>query len=171
MRTTKSSSRGQAGPLHLGDLYRAESGHVAGLLMRLGVPKDDLDDVTHEAFLRVLRFSSTFDASQPGRPWLLSIAYRAAIDHQRHVLSALEPPPPPATDPIHRLLAADLVAAGLRQLSPAARRVFELHELVGLSLVEVSRQLGLSLPTAYSRHRRARIAFVAALQKILLEGL
>jgi RNA polymerase sigma-70 factor (ECF subfamily) len=154
--------------LDLGGLYLAEFRHVAQILGLLGVPKDDLEDVAQDAFLKALRFASTFDAARPSRPWLLAIARRTAIDHLRHSLHEVRTSlSPMIDDPNPALLATDLVAAGIRQVEPALRVIFDLHAAQGFTIPEVATILGLSLPTAYARYRLARMEFIEALGPIL----
>jgi RNA polymerase sigma-70 factor (ECF subfamily) len=154
------------GPIDLGPLYLAEFRHVLVLLQRLGIPRDEVEDVAHEAFLKAIRFSATFDCSKPGGPWLLSIAHRAAIDHLRYTLRHTQnSTAPTSVDPTRALLAADLVAAGLSRIAPIRRRVFELCELLGFSIAESARMLGISMPCAYTRYRVARSEFASALRE------
>jgi len=163
MVSDEAAGDGSSPPLDLGALYSAEFQRVVRVLRRVGVPPNEIEDVAQEAFLKALRFSSTFDRSKAARPWLLSIAYRAGVDHLRHPPRRDAVAPRTAVDPNPSLVATNLVAMGVRELQPALRSVLELHAVEGFTIVEIAEKLGLTVPTAYARYRAARLAFIAAL--------
>jgi len=59
-------------------LFDAHGVYVMKSLRRLGVRPGDVEDLTHEVFLTVLRKWDTYDATRPPRPWLFAFALRMA---------------------------------------------------------------------------------------------
>jgi RNA polymerase sigma-70 factor (ECF subfamily) len=115
-----------------------------------------------------------FDADRPLRPWLTGIAARVAHDHRkrrwREVPGGQLDPLDAAAHPDDRLAAARaraLVQQALVNLPERHRSMVLMTMVDGLSGPEIADQLELPLATAYTRIRRARLAFtdeVARLQ-------
>src|SRR6185437_13908682 len=64
-------------------LFEAELDYVFATLRRLGVAPRDLEDVTHEVFLRVHARWDEYDPARPVRPWIFAFAFRLASDYRR----------------------------------------------------------------------------------------
>src|SRR5262245_8278213 len=64
-------------------MHRLHRSAVRGWLRRSGVPERDIDDVAQEVWLSVWRRFGTCDHSRPSKPWLKTIAKRAARDFIR----------------------------------------------------------------------------------------
>lgn len=64
-------------------LYRRYEARVRRLALRLVDDRATAEDVTQEAFVRVLRNIDRFDAGRPAWPWLRTIVTNLAIDHAR----------------------------------------------------------------------------------------
>jgi RNA polymerase sigma-70 factor (ECF subfamily) len=165
--------------LDFGSIFDREFAYVWRALARLGVRTADLEDLTHEVFLRVYRELPTCDTTHPLRPWLFAFAFRVASSHRRlarHRLEVvgnqLEPPDPaPAADEaLARREAQQLVDRALGTLELEQRAVFVLHELEGCSIPDVAVALGVPLNTAYSRLRLARGRFAAAVHRLRPRG-
>lgn len=131
----------------------------------------DLDDVTHDAFLKIQRGLRSYDPSRPLRPWLFGVAFRVASDYRRlarhryafdDVDAVIDPAPGPERDASARESLA-LVAAALQRLPLERRAVFILHVIDGTPVPEVAETLRIPLNTAYSRLRLAREDFTAAM--------
>jgi RNA polymerase sigma-70 factor (ECF subfamily) len=69
----------------LGVLFDRYGGDVRRLLLRLGVPPGDADDLVQQTFLDVLGASARFQADAPVKPWLLGLAAMHARRHRRSV--------------------------------------------------------------------------------------
>ena len=158
-------------------IFEAESSYVWNTLRRLGVQERDLEDLAHEVFITVHRRLADYDASRPLRPWLFGISLRVAMRyrelarHRREVMgTAIEgvDEAPRADELIDKKRAQDLVLLALDTLDFERRAVFVMHEIDGEGIPEVAEALGIPLNTAYSRLRRARELFAAAVKRIQL---
>jgi RNA polymerase sigma-70 factor (ECF subfamily) len=156
-----------------------EFGYVWRSLRRLGVPPRDLEDVTHDVFLRVYGQLDRYDPVRPARPWLFGFAFRVASDYRRlsrnhrEVLDAEVEGTDPLPSAIDRLLEAESLSIGYAALECVdidRRAVFILHELDGSSIPDIARALAIPSNTAYSRLRAAREEFNAAVRRLKLRG-
>jgi RNA polymerase sigma-70 factor (ECF subfamily) len=121
--------------------------------------QDDAEDVTQEAFLRLLRSGERVTRGDE-LPWLLHVARNLLTDQyrRRHKMplggldeaSHLGEPP-------RQALRLDLAEA-VDRLPPADREVFVLREWVGLSYVQIADICGVSHDAVNGRLRRARQA-------------
>jgi len=162
-------------PLDATAIFRQEFRYVWGSLRRLGVQERDLEDTTHEVFVRVHDQLPLFDDSQPLRPWLFGIALGIAMNYRRlarHRLDLMAEPPEVidygqrADDQLEQSEQATLVHAALQKIPLEQCAVLVLHELDGFAIPEVATTLGLSLNTAYSRLRLGREAFRTAFRRL-----
>ena len=160
-------------------IFDAEFAYVWSALRRLGVHPADLEDVTHEVFLRVYRRLGDYDRARPLRPWLFGFAYRAAADyrklarHRREVPAFPDKdfadPAPPADEQLALRDRRALCELALSTLPLERRAVFVLHELEGRPVSEIAEALGVPANTAGSRLRIARTEFAAAAKRLLLQ--
>lgn len=157
------------------DVYRDHAEFVWRVLRRLGVPDADLEDVTQEVFVVVLKKLETFAHRSSMRTWLYGIAYRCASEHRRraHVRSEVptEEPDAGAADPaqlesIDRKRARDQLDAILARLDDDKRAVFVFYEIEELEVSEVAEILGCPVQTVYSRLRVAREHVEAAARRL-----
>jgi RNA polymerase sigma-70 factor, ECF subfamily len=156
-------------------IFRQEFRYVWSSLRRLGVHERDLEDTTHEVFVRVHDQLPLFDPSQPLRPWLFAIALGIAMNYRRlarHRLDLMAEPPEladqaqRADDQLEQSERAKLVHSALQKVPLEQCAVLVLHELDGFAIPEVATTLGLSLNTAYSRLRLGREAFRTAFRRL-----
>ena len=66
-----------------GTFFDREFSYVWNTLRRLGIHERDVEDISHEVFLRVYGQWAAYDPSRAARPWLFGFAYRAAADYRR----------------------------------------------------------------------------------------
>ncbi len=64
-------------------IFDAHAGYVMKSLKRLGVRPADVEDLTHEVFLAVLRRWEAYDRARPVRPWLFAFALRVASAYRQ----------------------------------------------------------------------------------------
>lgn len=147
------------------ELFERYFAYVWHSLRRLGVPERDLEDVTHDVFIRVYRRLDTRDPARPLRPWLFGFALRLAAEYRRRarnrfeLLAIAEEPADPSPNVAEQLERSQHIAIALSLLEavPIERRaVYILHELDGCSIPDVAEGLGIKLATAYTRLRLAR---------------
>jgi RNA polymerase sigma-70 factor (ECF subfamily) len=168
----------QDGPWDMDAIFRLEFRYVWNSLRRFGVAERDLEDVTHEVFVRVQDQLELFDPSRPLRPWLFGIALGLATNYRRLARHRVDLPGDlpevadstrTAAEDLERREQAALVHSALLQVRLEQRAVLVLHELDGYPVPEVASTLGLTLNTAYSRLRLGREAFRAAFRRLALQ--
>lgn len=163
-------------------LFEAEYDYLFATLRRLGVAPRDLEDVTHEVFLRVHQRWDGYDPSRPLRPWLFAFAFRLASDyrrlarHRREVFAGAEPHhaaptrlAPAADELLEEQARLALVEAALAEVDLDRRAVLLLHDLEEIPMTQVAETLAIPVNTAYSRLRAGRKELVQAARRIARE--
>ncbi|MEM9454944.1 MAG: sigma-70 family RNA polymerase sigma factor [Myxococcota bacterium] len=153
--------------------YRRYHHFVGHALRRVGVPEADVDDLSQEVFLVLLRNLRDLSDTAQLMPWLRQVARRVASNHRRGVLRRQRrqrhwSEPTELDDPereLARAEAAGFLADFFDGLDPQARSVFLLSEVEGLSGPQIAEQLGLNLNTTYSRIRSVRRRFNQAVDR------
>jgi RNA polymerase sigma-70 factor (ECF subfamily) len=145
------------------DLVDRHGAGALGLLRRLSGNKHDAEDVFQDVAVRVWKHLGERPRLRDERAWLMTIAYRAYLDHQ-----ARRPPANvslfeddealartgPDRDPVaiaERAELAQRVNDAVAELSPLLREVVVLHYTGGLSLRQVAAATGASIGTVKSR--------------------
>ena len=159
-------------------LFEAEFDFLFATLRRLGVAPRDLEDVTHEAFLRIHKHWHEYEPSRPVRPWLFVFACRQASDyrrlarHRREVFADTEDRQsltPAADDVLVERDRRALVDAALGEVDLDRRAVLLLHDLQECPMAEVAQMLSIPVQTAYSRLRVGREELVKAARRLQRE--
>lgn len=163
----------QAGDLDaLGTLYTRHHERVHALCYRLTGDAAAAEDLSHESFLRVLRYRASFDGRSKFTTWLYRLVRNRCLDHlhaarrdeQRLELLAREQASPPdRTDRSEERRA--LLEAGLARLSPDKREVLVLSRFENLKYREIAEVCGLSVENVKVRAHRA----LRELRRILQE--
>jgi RNA polymerase sigma-70 factor (ECF subfamily) len=151
----------------LADVYRDHFAFVYRTLLRLGIPRSNVEDVAQDVFLVVRRRLGDYDASRSLPAWLFGIARRVASEWRRSTgraqrrLDLLPPPPEGETAARGAELgeAAEIVRNFLADLDEDHRLVFVLSEIEGLSGTEISEALATNRNTVYTRLRKVRARF------------
>jgi RNA polymerase sigma-70 factor (ECF subfamily) len=154
-------------------VYREHFAPTWRILRRLGVPIAQLDDAAQDVFLVVHRRLDKFDPRSPLRSWIFAIAVRVASEYRRRAArrrtEALdEALADRSASPMERQELQDsvrLLDELLGSLDEKRRVVFVLSELEQLTAPEIADVLGENLNTVYSRLRKARQGFEAALAR------
>src|ERR1700722_2122177 len=71
-------------------LFEEHVDYVWITLRHLGAREADLEDLTHEDFMRVFDHLDQYDPARPVRPWLFACAYRIASEQRRLARHRLE---------------------------------------------------------------------------------
>lgn len=159
------------------ELFRAHAAFVASFVLRLGTPREAVDDVVQEVFLTVHRRGG-YQAG-PARPtsWLAAIALRVVSTHKRGerrrrtvpdedaVLDAVsgERTPLEAAEQRQALARVDQALAAL---DVDRRAVFILYEIEGESCDTIAAGFDVPVGTVHSRLFAARRAFVEAYARL-----
>ena len=161
--------------VEIGAIFDAHFDYVWNTLRRLGIRESDLEDLSHEVFIKVHGRLADYDATRPMRPWLFGFAYRVAADHRRLARHRLEVlgAPVEAVDPVRppdERIEADedraLVDAALAELDFDRRAVLVLHDVEDVPVPAIAAELGIPVNTAYSRLRLARGDLAAAVTRL-----
>ena len=133
--------------------YRA---YVRRALAACGVPSADVEDLTHEVFVVLLRRIDEQRDPAALRSWLFQTARRIASNHRRSAKRAEQRiarlprlgPEPDSEDRLARADAAAFINRFLDTLDPDARDLFLLSEVEGVRGIEVAAKLALNPKTA-----------------------
>lgn len=147
-------------------------------LRRLGVHPADLDDATQRVFVTVHRRWADRDPDRPTRPWIAGIAFKIAASERRRVRHQREWLVEPgdldernaagrrADELLIERQRAGRVLTAIQALTPECRIVFVMHELDEIPCPAIARELDVPVDTVYSRLRRARERFAAAVRAL-----
>ncbi len=152
-------------------LHRRYHSTAVGVLLRLGVRPQQLEDCVQDVFLDVFRYLPGFRGDADFKTWLYRICMsRARVARRRARLRACLDAVLPlgrteaASPPLDESLASRRIADALAALTEAERAVFVLFELEGLPGKEIATILGCPEATVFRRLFHARQRFTAAVQ-------
>lgn len=152
------------------ELFRRHAPFVAKFILRMGVPRVDLDDLMQEVFLIAHRSGGYTPGPAKPTTYLASIAFRLVHTERRkrRVRSFVEADEERVNDArgdsdpertaVDRERLRQLQCA-LDTLDEDKRAVFILVELQGESVPSIATALGIPVDTVYSRLRAARKLF------------
>lgn len=152
------------------ELFRRHAPFVAKFILRMGVPRADLDDMMQEVFLIAHRNGGYQPGPAKPTTYLANIAYRIVYTERRKrkVRSFVESNDEQvaaaggAGDPEHTASQNQHVAKlqrALDSLDEDKRAIFVLAELQGETVASIAAGMGIPVDTAYSRLRAARKLF------------
>jgi RNA polymerase sigma-70 factor (ECF subfamily) len=163
-------------------LYESHANFVRRLVLRLGTPAADADDLVQETFVIAFRHWSKFDPrrfassdmASAERTWLYAIAVRVAAGARRRArlrrflgLEEIAEPRDPTTPAslFERAEARRRVRRLLEGIGEKKRTAFVLFELEGLSGEEIARVVGAPVKTVWTRLFHARREFLERLAR------
>jgi RNA polymerase sigma-70 factor, ECF subfamily len=156
---------GAAPPSELEALYEAEVDYVWASLQHMGTPAADLEDLTHDVFVKAFHGFDRYDRARPLKPWLFAIALRVALNYRRQARHHREVPGLPTEDAAdaapgaERLVGAaeqrDLVLEALEDLSWERRALVVMYYFQEHSVAEIAEVFPAPHNTIYSRLRLA----------------
>lgn len=157
--------------------FDRELDYVFATLRRLGAPQGELEDLAHEVFLVLFRNWATLDTERPLRPYLFGVAFRIVCAHRRRRLREvpypaldLEEVGPSAEQSLQAHQATALLRAALERVPLPRRAVIVLHELDGVPIAEVAKQLSITRFGAYARLHKGHRELAAALRRLQRQG-
>ena len=158
-------------------VYERELDYLFETLQRLGANPREIEDLAHEVFLVLLRNWPQLDLSRPFRPYLFAVAFRVVCAYRRRrrreVPYAYLDAEDQAVGPEESLQAKQstgLLLAALDTVPLPRRAVVVMHDLDGVSIVEVAARLSITRFGAYARLRKARKELASALRRMLRGG-
>lgn len=162
------------------DLFRDHAAFVARFLARLGVPRDDVEDLVQEVFLTAHRRGGFVPGLARPTTWLAEIALRVASTQRRsrrrkpvHASDGLDHAAARDGDPVERAVAREALARVERALAGMdldRRAVFVLFEIEGQGCDVIAAGLGIPVGTVYSRLHAARKEFLEVYRSLAGEG-
>jgi RNA polymerase sigma-70 factor (ECF subfamily) len=160
------------------DAFDRELDYLFGTLQRLGARRADADDLLQEIFVVLYRNWPTLDTTRTLRPWLFGVAFRVVRTHRRRRTREMPKegldPEDSAPSPEGRLQGQEslsLLSAAL-DLVPAARRsVVVMHDLEGLEIIDIARQLSITKFGVYARLYKGRKELASAVRRLSREGI
>jgi RNA polymerase sigma-70 factor (ECF subfamily) len=158
------------------DAFQKELDYVYRTLRRLGTSPSEVEDLAQEVFLVLRRAWSEYDQTRPLRPYLFGITFRIASAYERKrrrevafgIVEVGDVGPGP-DEALQTKQARAVVLAALERIPLPRRGVLVMHDLDGVAVADVAKVLGIPLFTVYSRLRKARREFEAAVRRILKE--
>lgn len=158
------------------ELYRATSGRIYALCLRMTGERDRAAELTQDVFVRAWERMDGFRGDSAFESWLHRIAVNVVLESERSTrrrIARVEPSEDLAkTEGAqmatrregHELDRMDLEAA-IAALPPATRRVFILHDIEGYRHEEISRMTGSAQGTLRAQLFRARRLLMEALTR------
>lgn len=154
--------------------FESEFDYLIRTLRRLGVSRDDVEDLAHEVFLVLYQHWDRYDPSRPLRAYLFGIAFRVSRNYLRKRRRELSvavmdvsdwgPRPDQALE-AHQ--ARSVVLRALKRVPLQRRAVLIMHDIDKLPMAEIASNLSIYRFTGYSRLRKARSEFATAVSAIL----
>ena len=159
------------------DTFDRELDYLFGTLQRLGARPGDVDDLLQDIFLILYRNWPSLDTTRSLRPWLFGVAFRVVRSHRRRraresCYGGLDPEDG-APNPEGRLQSQEslaLLSAALERLPVARRSVLIMHELEGLEVIDIARQLSITKFGVYARLYKGRKELASAVRRLRKEG-
>jgi len=159
-----------------GALLRDCVGVIEKVARRQGVPADRVDDVVQEVFIVIHSRLHTLQHPEALRSWVYGVVRRTVSTYHRarraraNVSATadgleVESPGPTPFDVAQMNSEMKFVARLLAELDEPRRELLALVDLHEMTVPEAAEALDMPLNTAYSRLRKARIAFEAALAR------
>lgn len=151
--------------------FKNEFDYLFRTMRRLGVPASEIEDLLQEVFLVVFARWGDYDKKRSLRAWLFGISFRVASNHRRkrareqpHAWLELEDLSPQPEQALASKQARALVLRALQEVPLQRRSVLVLHDIDREPMREIAASLSIPLFTAYSRLRKARKEFEAAVK-------
>lgn len=143
-------------------IYRAYSGKVYGLCLRLTREASIAEDCTQETFISAWRNLGRFEGRSALGTWLHRIAVNAALARGRrgHLEVVPAPQSEEGPEPESTVLSDTLppldVEAAIESLPEGARHVLVLYGIYGYTHEEAANMLGIAVGTCKAQLHRAR---------------
>lgn len=152
--------------------FDRELDYVFATLRRLGAPQGEIEDLAHDLFVVLQRNWATLDTERPLRPYLFGIAFRIVCAHRRRRLREVPHPAADAEDSgpspermVQAQEAATLLWAALDRVPLPRRAVIIMHDLDGIAIADIAKELSITRFGAYARLHKGHKELAAALRR------
>jgi RNA polymerase sigma-70 factor, ECF subfamily len=153
-------------------LYRANSGRVFALCIRMVGDRSNAEELTQDVFVRAWGKLSQFRGDASFSTWLHRLAVNVVLEDRRATMrriARVEPTNDPATmERVARSTTNDErmdIEAAIAALPEKTRHVFVLHDIEGYRHEEISRLTGAAQGTVRAQLFRARRMLMEALSR------
>lgn len=153
--------------------FEREHDHVRAALRRFGARPADVEDLTHDVFLVLLRNWETFDRARPLQPYLFGVAFRVFSNYRRrrvrevpHASMDAEDSRPGPEKALQSHQAAAQLFAALEHVPLQRRKVLVMHELDGVPILDIANALSITRFGAYARLRKGHKELATALRRL-----
>ena len=159
------------------ETFERELDYVFGTLQRLGARPGDIEDLLQEIFVTLYRSWRTLDTTRSLRPWLFGVAFRVVRTHRRRRAreapdAGLDPedgsPTPEAWLQGQESLA--LLWAAFERVPASRRSVVIKHDLEGLDVIQIARELSMTKFGVYARLYKGRKELASAVRRLQNQG-
>ena len=159
------------------ETFERELDYMFGTLQRLGARPGDMEDLLQEIFVALYRNWPMLDTTRSLRPWLFGVAFRVIRTHRRRRAreaphEGLDPedssPTPEAWLQGQESLA--LLSAALQHVPMPRRSVLIKHDLDGLDVIDIARELSITKFGVYARLYKGRRELASAVRRLQKQG-
>jgi RNA polymerase sigma-70 factor (ECF subfamily) len=159
------------------EAFDRELDYLFETLHRLGAGAREVEDLAQEIFVVLHKNWATLDTTRPLRPYLFGVAFRVVCAHRRKRAREIPFATVDAEDGgaspealLQSKESATLLMAALERVHLPRRAVLVMHDLDGVPIADVARNLSITRFGAYARLRKARKEMAAAVRRISKEG-
>ena len=159
------------------DLFERELDYVYGTLQRLGARPADAEDLLQEIFVALYSNWPTLDTTRSLRPWLFGVAFRVVRTHRRRraretpfAALDLEDSAPSPEGWVQGQQSLALLSAALKHVPASRRSVLIKHDLEGLEVIDIARELSITKFGVYARLYKGRKELAAAVRRLRKDG-
>ncbi|HEX2657187.1 MAG TPA: sigma-70 family RNA polymerase sigma factor [Polyangia bacterium] len=153
--------------------FERELDYLFATLQRMGAARSEIDDLLQEIFMVMYRRWETLDVTRPLRPWLFGVAFRVLRATRRRrareVLCEEVELQDAAASPEASLQDREslrILSAAVDRVPSARRSVLVMHDLEGMEIADIARQLSMSKLGIYSRLYKGRRELASALRRL-----
>ena len=154
------------------EAFERELDYLYATLQRMGAGAAEIDDLLQEIFMVLYRRWPTLDLTRPLRPWLFGVTFRVLRSSRRRrareVLCGefeLEEASANPEVSLQDRESLGVLYAALDRIPPARRSVVVMHDLEGIEIADIARQLSMSRIGVYTRLYKGRRELAAALRR------